>query len=135
VRKEAFDKQALIQYRLKQARETLDEARTLYDQDKSPRSVVNRAYYSMFYAALALLATINSDAPKHSGVIALFDKNFVKQKILPKEMSIMLHEAFESRQEGDYRDFSRIDRSKAAGIMESARVFIEAIEEKLADYL
>jgi uncharacterized protein (UPF0332 family) len=130
---EVFDKQALIQYRLTEARETLDEAQTLYDQDKSPRSIVNRSYYAMFYATLALLATIDSESPKHSGVIALFDKKFVKQKILPKEMSIMLHEAFESRQEGDYRDFSKIDRNKAAEILKSAEVFIKAIEDKLSN--
>ena len=127
-----FDKQALVKYRLKQAKETLDEAHTLYEQGKSPRSVVNRSYYAMFYAALASLTTIDLDSPKHSGVIALFDKNFVKPKILPKEMSSMLHEAFESRQEGDYRDFAKIDRDKASEILSSAEVFIKAIEEKLS---
>jgi uncharacterized protein (UPF0332 family) len=130
---DVFDKKALIQYRLEQARETLQDAQTLYEQSRTPASVVNRAYYAMFYATLALLATINSDSSKHSGVIALFDKNFVKQKILPKEMSFMLHEAFESRQEGDYRDFSKIDRDKALEILNSAEFFINSIEEKLSE--
>ena len=127
-----FNKKALIQYRLERAIQTLDEAQVLYEHNKSPQSIVNRSYYSMFYATLALLATIDSESFKHSGVIALFDKNFVKQKILPKEMSLMLHEAFESRQEGDYKDFSKIDRDKATEILKSAEVFINFVKEKLS---
>lgn len=131
--RDAFDRKALIQYRLEKARETLRDAHTLFEQGRTPASIVNRAYYAMFYATLALLATIDEDSPKHSGVIALFDKNFVKEKILPKEMSSMLHNAFESRQEGDYQDVSKIDNKKAAEILESAEIFIGSVEEKLSN--
>ncbi len=46
---------ALVQYRLEQATTALEDARFLLEANRSPVSVVNRAYYSMFYAALALL--------------------------------------------------------------------------------
>ena len=45
----------LAQYRMQQAKESLDEARFLLGGGKSARSVINRAYYAMFYAVLALL--------------------------------------------------------------------------------
>ena len=45
----------LAQYRLKQAEESLDEASFLFTGRKSPRSIINRVYYAMFYAMLALL--------------------------------------------------------------------------------
>jgi len=90
-------KRTLIRYRLEEAREALDEARTLYEQEKSPRSVVNRSYYAMFYAALALLITIDEGTSKHRGVIALFDKEFVNRNVFPKEMSKALHHAFDMR--------------------------------------
>ena len=45
-------KQSLIQYRLDQAREVLKDAHALYDIERTPISIVNRAYYSMFYAVL-----------------------------------------------------------------------------------
>ena len=48
-------KKALAQYRLQQAAESLEEARYLLTGGKSLRSVVNRIYYGMFYAVLALL--------------------------------------------------------------------------------
>lgn len=130
-----FDKPALIRHRLQQAKETLKDAQTLYARGRTPVSIVNRAYYAMFYATLALLVTVDKDSSKHSGVIALFDKHFVKQNIVPKEMSKMLHEAFESRQEGDYRDMSKIDNAKAMEILRSAEIYIKSIEEKLSNQL
>jgi len=46
--------ESLLEYRLGQARETLREAEILYEAS-ALRGVVNRSYYSMFYALLALL--------------------------------------------------------------------------------
>jgi len=130
---ETFDKNALIRYRMEKARETLEDACALRRQGRTPASVVNRAYYAMFYATLALLLTSGYDSSKHSGVIALFDRHFVKTNILPREMSRMLHEAFESRQEGDYQDVSKIDGKIADETLHSAETFIKTIEEKLAN--
>ncbi len=48
-------KRDLALYRLQEAEESLDEAQFLFDGHKSPRSVINRAYYAMFYSVLALL--------------------------------------------------------------------------------
>lgn len=48
------DKETLYFYRLKQAEETLYEAEKMVKENFSPRSIINRAYYSMFYAILAL---------------------------------------------------------------------------------
>jgi uncharacterized protein (UPF0332 family) len=132
MKKKVFDKPALIRLRLENASETLQAAQMLYEYDGSPRSIVNRAYYAMFYAALALLVTTDSHSSKHSGVIALFDKEFVKSNIVSKDLGKMLHEAFESRQEGDYKDYSKIDRRKAAEILESANEFVRTIKEKLS---
>jgi len=73
------DKQALCAYRLAQAEETLLDARKMLQNNLSPRSIINRAYYAMFYAVLALFlkADINLKTSKHTGVISIFDKEFV----------------------------------------------------------
>ena len=42
-------KKDLIQYRLERARESLRDAEILFENEGSPVSVVNRAYYSIFY--------------------------------------------------------------------------------------
>ena len=44
----------LVKYRLEQAQIALADARFLLDGNRSPQSIVNRSYYAMFYAALAL---------------------------------------------------------------------------------
>ena len=75
--------QALVTYRLEQADESLEAAKTLLDK-KLIRPSVNRAYYAMFYAVLALLAREKQETSKHSGAIALFDKDFVKQGIFKR---------------------------------------------------
>lgn len=45
----------LITYRLEQAEVSLEDARFLLNGNRSPQSIVNRSYYAMFYASLALL--------------------------------------------------------------------------------
>jgi uncharacterized protein (UPF0332 family) len=130
--KEPYDKKALIQYRLERARESLEDARLVLARHGSYASVVNRAYYSMFYAALALLITIDRGSSKHQGVIALFDENFIKQNILPKELGKLLHRAFEMRQAGDYRDMLVVTEDQAIDAVNSATQFVKAIEEKLS---
>jgi uncharacterized protein (UPF0332 family) len=96
----------LIQYRMERARETLNTAQLLRDQSADTASIINRAYYAMFYAALAILVTAGEETSKHSGVLALFDRHFVKTGVLPKEMGKFLHTAFDTRQTGDYEDKS-----------------------------
>jgi len=132
---EPYDKKALIQYRLERAREALDDARLILSQKGSYASVVNRAYYAMFYAALALLITVDRGSSKHQGVIALFDENFIKQNILPKELGKLLHRAFEMRQAGDYRDMLIVTEEQAADVINAAIRFLSAIEEKLSQDL
>ncbi|MCI0607562.1 MAG: HEPN domain-containing protein [Anaerolineae bacterium] len=127
------EKKELIQYRIERSRSTLRDAQILYEQGGNPASIVNRAYYAMFYAALALLVTIGQETSKHQGVLALFDQYFIKTKALPKEMSKFLHHAFDSRQAGDYEDEVILTQEQALQILESAVQFINSIEEKLLD--
>jgi len=124
-------KKDLIQYRLELAREMLRDARLLMDNDGSPISIVNRAYYSVFYAALALLVTADVEPNKHSGVLAKFDELFIRQGIFPKEMSRILHHAFDMRQAGDYQKSKVISTEQAREVLDSAAEFVTTIEKKL----
>jgi len=123
------DLKALINYRLQKARETLRDAHLLLEGGGSPESVINRAYYAMFYAVLALLTRIGKGAAKHSGVIALFDRHFVKSGLFPKQMSKAIHRAFELRQLGDYREFISLDREQAEGLLRLAESFVREVEK------
>jgi uncharacterized protein (UPF0332 family) len=108
---------------MQQAEETLREARILANE-KTERGAINRAYYAMFYAVLALLATKGLGSSKHSGAISLFDREFVKQGDFPKELSRSLHLAFDHRQQADYGELSRIDEFTVTRSIEDANVFV-----------
>ena len=54
-------KRELALNRIQQAEESLEEAENLFDGKKSPRSVINRTYYAIFYAIIVLLIAIAND--------------------------------------------------------------------------
>lgn len=131
MKEEPSYKKDLIQYRMERAKETLRDARLLYENGGSPNSVVNRSYYAIFYAVLALFVTIDVEPSKHSGVVAKFDEMFVRQGIFPKEMSKILHHAFDMRQAGDYQKSEVIGIEQALQVLASAEEFLKRIEEKI----
>ena len=102
---------ALIRYRLEQAEASIKEAQVLLDEGMSLRSVMNRLYYAMFYAVLALLQEKQLGTAKHIGAISLFDREFIKNSIFDKELSKTLHRAFELRQKGDYMEQVEVTQS------------------------
>jgi len=96
------DVAALVRKRLRQAEGVLRDARSLIDTGGTTESIVNRAYYAMFYAVLAALQSIRRAPRKHRGAISLFDTEFVLKGLFTKEMSTDLHRILESRQDIDY---------------------------------
>jgi len=117
----------LITLRMQQAAETLREAQILRDKHAT-RGALNRAYYAMFYAVLAVLATKGLGSSKHSGVISLFDREFVKPGDLPKELSRSLHMAFEHRQQADYGEFAQLDEPEAIRVIQEADTFVKNVQ-------
>jgi uncharacterized protein (UPF0332 family) len=116
----------LVKLRMQQARETLHEAKILI-AEHAGRGAVNRAYYAMFYAMLAVLATKGLGSSKHSGAISLFDREFVKPGDLPKELSRSLHMAFEHRQQADYGELTELDEAAVTRVIQEAETFIQAV--------
>ena len=68
------DKETLYLYRLKQADETLSDAKKMLEDKLSPRSIINRAYYSMFYGVLALFLKGDTKIKTSKHSIVLFVK-------------------------------------------------------------
>lgn len=124
------DKEALFTYRLKQAKETLLDAERMLQGSFSSRSITNRAYYSMFYAVLALFlkADMRIKTSKHIGVISIFDKEFILAGKIDKYYSEILHKMFNIRQKGDYKDLIEIAIEEAAEHVRLAKEFIEYIK-------
>ena len=124
------DLKKLTDYRFQQAEETLNAAQTLLDNGYH-RDAVNRAYYAMFYCCLGLLAAKNLGSSKHSGVLSLLNRHYVKTGDIPVETGRHLREAFELRQQCDYREFVEVKKSQIEEAIENAKQFIAAAHKVL----
>ncbi|OFZ19321.1 MAG: hypothetical protein A2Z20_04110 [Bdellovibrionales bacterium RBG_16_40_8] len=121
----------LANYRIEQAKESLDEANFLFQGNKSLRSVVNRLYYAHFYAISALLIFEKYSSSKHSGVLAYYNKNFIKTKAFDAELGKATNRLFEMRNRGDYREFVQFDHDEIADLIEKTNKLIPCVEEYL----
>ncbi|MBI5446722.1 MAG: HEPN domain-containing protein [Deltaproteobacteria bacterium] len=121
----------LARYRMDQAREAARAARALIEGSLF-RDSVNRSYYAMFYAVLALLATRALGTSKHSAAISLFDREFVKDGLVSRELSRWLHTALDKRLKADYAEEPvLVTAEEAERLADEAGRFIAAV----ADYL
>jgi uncharacterized protein (UPF0332 family) len=122
---------SLVRYRIEQADESLEASKILLEKGLV-RQTVNRSYYAMFYAVLALLATRKMETSKHSGAIALFDKEFIRQGIFAKDFSRWLHKAFDLRQEADYKADYQVTKETAETALANAVLFTNEVKTVLA---
>ena len=86
---------------------------------------------SPLYAVLALIVFESFSSSKHSGVIAYFNKRFIKEKIFPKELGRSINQAFDLRQEGDYREYLELTFEQVEPFIEKAKTFVQKVKEYL----
>jgi uncharacterized protein (UPF0332 family) len=92
----------------------------------------SRAYYSMFYAAEALLLAGGQAFSSHGAVIAAFGKQYAKTELLPRRYHQYLTEAFRVRQVADYDFYDQSSPEEALTAIERAEEFVEIIWRYLA---
>ncbi len=124
----------LIRYRMERAKETLCEARLMYDENYL-YGAANRIYYACFYAVLALLLTKKLSSSKHSGVIKLFNQHFVKEGIIPIEMGKFYSRMFDTRMESDYSELVQLEKSQIESDIAEAEKFIATIDKYIAQFM
>ncbi len=120
------EQKALVLHRFERAETSLQEAKDELAR-KNPRLAVNRAYYTVFYAMRAFLATVGKDSSKHSGIAALFNEHFIKSKIVPAVSSKLIQSLMDLRHEGDYQDFAVITEEEAKGAVETAQSALDTM--------
>lgn len=95
-------------------------------------ATVNRAYYVIFYAANALLATKGLERSKHSGVLAAFRQHFVKTGLVEPEFSDLYGETMDDRHAGDY-ELIELGFEVAKRDLDHAEEFVDRIEQMLRE--
>ena len=120
--------ETLVSYRLAKAADTLQDA-NLYFNSATLSSTVNRLYYAVFYAVNALLLSRGLASSKHAGVRSLFNREFVKTNLIDKDLGRFFSDIYDSRQEGDYKDFVEFEKNDVSAWLEKAEAFIARIQE------
>ena len=126
------NRKELMKYRLEMAKERLHSSKVLLD-DGCYKDSIGRSYYAMFTSVRALLAMEGQDFSKHAGVIAYFQKEFIKTGKFDKKYSKYISQAFQIRNNTDYADFFIVSAQDAKEQYEKAKEFLEVIEKYLED--
>jgi len=126
------DTVALIKHNLQKADDSIIQAGALLNIQQH-FGAVNRAYYAIFYAALAILLTKDLGSSKHSGVLSLFDREFVKTNEVDRRWSKVFHDAFGQRATADYAKLAEVTVQQAAKTIQNAEEFVAWAREWLAE--
>lgn len=117
-----------INYRLQRAEESYNDALLLSD-NKRWNSVLNRLYYSCFYAVIALLLKDNIETQTHEGTRTQFGLYFIKAGLIDKEFGKLYTKLFDLRQKGDYGDLFDFDEETVLPLIKATREFLDEIRK------
>jgi len=126
----SHNRQAIINYRLQQARETIALVGFLIDNNQLTLSV-NRVYYGMYYALSALAIRHQFETSKHAQLIGWFNKEFIATNKTDSKYGKILRNAYEKRTKGDYEVFVTFEKEEVILMKTELEHFIEAIEKLL----
>ena len=127
---DAQSREALVQYRLERADETLKEVEILANESHY-NAAANRLYYACYYAATALLVAHGHNTQTHAGTKTLLGLHFVSKGLLSNEYGKTFSRLFEIRHSGDYDDFVYCDKAMIDEYTPKAKDFIRAIKSLL----
>ena len=120
----------LAKYRMERAKEMLEAADGNLNI-RQYKTSINRSYYAVFHAMRALNILKGFDSSKHSGVIAFFNREYLKTEILDKALSVIIKNSSFLREKSDYDDFFIASKKEAETQVSEARIFLEAAETYL----
>ena len=126
------NRKELMKYRLEMAEERLHSSKVLLEAG-SYKDSIGRSYYAMFTAIRALLAMEGQDFSKHVGVIAYFQKEFVKTGKVDRKYSKYISQAFQIRNNTDYADFFIVSAQDAKEQYEKGKEFLKVIVKYLSE--
>lgn len=122
------DRMDYVLYRLDKAVETYHAAQVLYEAE-CWNSVINRLYYSCFYAASALLMHNHLSAKTHAGIIGKFSEHFVRSGIFTMDEFRVYAKLLTWRTKGDYNDMYDFHKEDVASMLSPTKHFIDKVKD------
>jgi uncharacterized protein (UPF0332 family) len=126
------DRNQVITLRLKNAKQTMCEARLLADNGYW-NATINRLYYACYYAVTALLLKTGIEVQTHAGVRQMLGLHFVRTGKLSVAMSNCYSNLFAKRQSGDYDVYIYFDQDTVETIYPQVEELIKAIENLIRE--
>ena len=124
--------EAEIEILIGKAKRRLDAAHHLLEEGFY-EDAVSRAYYSMYFAAKALLLKRDITVKTHKGLLSKFGLEFVDEGVVEKYYGRALRIAEELREEADYSISREISKEEAEAIVEDADKFLVRIKEAIKE--
>ena len=121
------NKNIVVQARLKQGRESLEEAKTLLVQDAEVNFVMNSLYYAFLYPILGLLQARGLKAPMQSTAIALFDAEFVQKGDIEQRFLEAVRKAFDLRPACDCERKEKVAPEDIEQLLPIAEEFLQSV--------
>jgi uncharacterized protein (UPF0332 family) len=128
------ERNILIDYRLKQAKDTI-KVIDLLIKNNELTTAVNRIYYGIFYSLLALGLKYKFETSKHQQLIGWFNKDFIHSGRIDPKYGKILRNAYEYRSRGDYDVFVDFNVDTVKKMFSEMKEFIKIIEEETIEPL
>ena len=125
---DAKNRSDLIQYRLDEAKDTETDVELLIAHNRL-RAAINRIYYGMFYALLALGLKCQFETSKHHQLLGWFNRYFIHEGLIDTKYGKIINKAFNRRTKGDYDSFIEFDAGTVLEMFEEMKDFIKTIDE------
>ena len=123
-------RQDLCNYRIDQAKETINVAKLCFENGHY-KDAINRAYYAAFYAVKAVLALDNIDFKRHKDVVATFNRDYIASGMYEKEIGRLLSRLQKKRENSDYDDFYIASKEEAEDQIKFAEQIVMSITNKI----
>ena len=123
---------ALSHYRLAKAKAVLKDAELLL-AGGSFASSANRSYYALFHGLRSVIILDGYDSEKHSGIIAFFNRYYVKTGAFDKKISQIIDRSYRTRERSDYDDFAVISEEEAKEQLKNSKYVLGLIEKYTAE--
>ncbi len=120
-----------VRLHLERADDCLAQAELLL-ASSYPGAALSRSYYAMFHAATAALLHRGIERRSHQGIIAAFGQTFAKTGIVDIRFHRYLADAFDLRQESDYRAVVRLTDEQAREVLGWAEDFVNVCRKLCA---
>jgi|SRR6056297_1222806 len=128
------EKKEYVKYRIKKAYQTYEAAKVLSDNGFW-NSAVNRLYYSIFFAANALLVLNGIESKKHSTLKSQFSQHFVKTGKFDKKYGRLLSELYDWRQKADYEVVFDYDENSVLPLFQPVKEMLDLINKEIKNAL